>query len=186
MNNSENHRFDHSETTSESQMSSQNLNSERNQSTQNSDYQQYNRSNQYTSQENNQIAKDEEQDERLMSMLIYLLGLFTSFIGPLVIWLVKRKDSKLIDTAGKTYLNYYISYFIYSVVAVILVYGFLFISTLSDNNTGIQIFALICMLILTLALLVLSIISIVCTIIVCVKYFSGKTYKIPFSIPIIK
>ena len=45
MNNSENHRFDHSETTSESQMSSQNLNSERNQSTQNSDYQQYNRSN---------------------------------------------------------------------------------------------------------------------------------------------
>ena len=82
-----------------------------------------------------------------MSMLIYLLGLFTSFIGPLVIWLVKRKDSKLIDAAGKTYLNYYISYFIYSVVAVILVYGFLFISTLSDNNTGIQIFALICMLI---------------------------------------
>lgn len=63
MNNSENHRFDHSETTSEGQMSSQNLNSERNQSTQNSDYQQYNRSNQYTSQENNQIAKDEEQDE---------------------------------------------------------------------------------------------------------------------------
>ena len=56
----------------------------------------------------------------------------------------------------------------------------------SDNNTGIQIFALICMLILTLALLVLSIISIVCTIIGCVKYFSGKTYKIPFSIPIIK
>ncbi|PTH09790.1 DUF4870 domain-containing protein, partial [Staphylococcus capitis] len=27
---------------------------------------------------------------------------------------------------------------------------------------------------------------IVCTIIGCVKYFSGKTYKIPFSIPIIK
>ncbi|MCE3399684.1 DUF4870 domain-containing protein, partial [Staphylococcus aureus] len=54
------------------------------------------------------------------------------------------------------------------------------------NNTGIQIFALICMLILTLALLVLSIISIVCTIIGCVKYFSGKTYKIPFSLPIIK
>ncbi|WP_413492418.1 hypothetical protein [Staphylococcus capitis] len=49
MNNSENHRFDHSETTSEGQMSSQNLNSERNQSNQNSDYQQYNRSNQYTS-----------------------------------------------------------------------------------------------------------------------------------------
>ena len=112
-----------------------------------------------------------------MSMLIYLLGLFTSFIGPLVIWLVKRKDSKLIDTAGKTYLNYYISYFIYSVVAVILVYGFLFISTLSDNNTGIQIFALICMLILTLALLVLSIISIVCTIIGCVKYFQAKPIK---------
>lgn len=186
MNNSENRHFDHSESTSHDQMASQSLNSEQHHTSQNSNYKQYNRSDQYASQENHQIAKDEQQDERLMSMLIYLLGLFTSFIGPLVIWLVKRKESKLVDTAGKTYLNYYISYFIYSVVAVILVYGFLFISTLNDNHTGVQIFAVICMLILTLALLVLAIIGLVCTIIGCVKYFSGKTYKIPFSIPFIK
>ena len=70
-----------------------------------------------------------------MSMLIYLLGLFTSFIAPLVIWLVKRKDSKLIDTAGKTYLNYFISYFIYAIVGVILVYVFMFIAMLNPNNS---------------------------------------------------
>ena len=114
-----------------------------------------------------------------MSMLIYLLGLFTSFIAPLVIWLVKRKDSKLIDTAGKTYLNYFISYFIYAIVGVILVYVFMFIAMLNPNNTVIAAIAIIVMVIIALALFVLSIVALVFNIIGCVKYMSGKTYKIP-------
>jgi uncharacterized protein len=37
---------------------------------------------------------DTTQDDRMMSMLAYLLGLFTSFIGPLVIYFVKKDQSR--------------------------------------------------------------------------------------------
>ena len=40
-------------------------------------------------------------DENIMAMLIYLLSLFTSIIGPLIIWLLKKDESKLVDRAGK-------------------------------------------------------------------------------------
>ena len=114
MDNSENHRFNESESESNSN-SMYTSESERNNNERHSEsLTQSQQQHQHTSDEHNsKIRQDEDQDARLMSMLIYLLGLFTSFIAPLVIWLVKRKDSKLVDTAGKTYLNYFISYFIY-------------------------------------------------------------------------
>lgn len=46
-------------------------------------------------------------DENIMAMLIYLLSLFTSIIGPLIIWLLKKDESKLVDRAGKNYLKLY-------------------------------------------------------------------------------
>ena len=47
------------------------------------------------------IQNEESQDNRLMAMLIYLLSLFTGIIGPLIIWLLKRKESRLVDVSGK-------------------------------------------------------------------------------------
>ncbi len=44
-------------------------------------------------------------DENIMAMLIYLLSLFTSIIGPLIIWLLKKDESKLVDRAGKIILT---------------------------------------------------------------------------------
>ena len=36
------------------------------------------------------------QDDKTMAMLAYILGIFTGFIGPLVLWLVKKDQSKFI------------------------------------------------------------------------------------------
>ena len=36
------------------------------------------------------------QDDKTMAMLAYLLGLFTGFIGPLVLWLLKKDQSKFV------------------------------------------------------------------------------------------
>jgi uncharacterized Tic20 family protein len=44
-----------------------------------------------------------------MGMLCHLLGLFTSFIGPLIIWLMKKESSKFIDEQGKEALNFQIT-----------------------------------------------------------------------------
>ncbi|MHC4916086.1 MAG: DUF4870 domain-containing protein [Planctomycetota bacterium] len=44
-------------------------------------------------------------DDKTMGMLCHLLGLF-SFIGPLIIWLIKKDQSKFVDYHGKEALNF--------------------------------------------------------------------------------
>lgn len=129
------------------------------------------------------IQNEESQDNRLMAMLIYLLSLFTGIIGPLIIWLIKRKESRLVDVSGKTYLNYFISYTIYSTVGVICMFMIIPLMNISES---LAIFSLILLLVVVFILLALLIMSFVCTIIACVKYMSGKTYTIPLTIPFIK
>ena len=58
-------------------------------------------------------------DERLLAMLIYVTSFFTTIIGPIIIWLIKREDSEFIDFHGKEYLNFIISYTVYGIVAAI-------------------------------------------------------------------
>ena len=36
------------------------------------------------------------QDDKTMAMLSYILGIFTGFIGPLVLWLIKKDQSKFV------------------------------------------------------------------------------------------
>src|SRR5699024_5337694 len=59
-------------------------------------------------------------DERMMAMLIYLVSLFTTIIGPLIIWLIKREESDFVDYHGKEYMNFFISFAIYSFVSTLL------------------------------------------------------------------
>ncbi|MGM0751104.1 MAG: DUF4870 domain-containing protein [Bacillota bacterium] len=59
-------------------------------------------------------------DERMMAALIYILSFFTAFIGPLIIWLIKKDDSAFVDYHGKEYFNFLISYAIYGLVSTIL------------------------------------------------------------------
>lgn len=48
-------------------------------------------------------------DESNMSMLMFILAIFTGFLGPLILWLVKKNESKFIDAQGKEILNYTIT-----------------------------------------------------------------------------
>ena len=41
-----------------------------------------------------------------MAMLIHLLAIFTGFIGPLIIWLIKKDQSRFIDAHGRAALNF--------------------------------------------------------------------------------
>src|SRR5688572_6986193 len=45
-------------------------------------------------------------DERTMAMLAHLLGIFTWFIGPLIIWLMKKDQSAFVDDQAKESLNF--------------------------------------------------------------------------------
>jgi uncharacterized Tic20 family protein len=43
-----------------------------------------------------------------MAMLCHLLGIFTGFLGPLIIWLLKKDSSPFVDDQGKEALNFQI------------------------------------------------------------------------------
>ena len=59
-------------------------------------------------------------DARNLAVLTWVLGLFFSIIGPLIIWLIKRDESPFVDQAGKTVLNFNISYTIWIIVTALL------------------------------------------------------------------
>lgn len=103
-------------------------------------------------------------DDRLFGMLIYLLSFFTTIIGPLIIWLVKREQSEFIDYHGKEYMNFFISFTIYSIVSGILVI----------------------ILIGIILLPIVGIAAFVLTIIAAVKAYNGEEYRIPLVIRFIK
>lgn len=102
-------------------------------------------------------------DERVMSMLIYVSSFFTVFIGPLIIWLLKKDSSKYVDYYGREYFNFLISYVIYGVVA------------------GVSIFLLVGFILLP----IVCIAQIVFTIIAAVKAYEGTEYRIPFILRIL-
>ena len=65
-------------------------------------------------------AAESDSDDRMFGVLIWIVGLFFSIIGPLIVWLVKRDQSAYVDAVGKTVLNFNISYTIWIIVTALL------------------------------------------------------------------
>ncbi len=61
-------------------------------------------------------------DDKNMAMLIYLLGIFTGFIGPLILWLIKKEQSPFINDQGKEVLNFQITTIIAMIISIILIF----------------------------------------------------------------
>ena len=50
-----------------------------------------------------------DKDSMTMAMLCHLLAIFTGFLGPLIIWLMKKDTSPFVDDQGKEALNFWIT-----------------------------------------------------------------------------
>ena len=105
-------------------------------------------------------------DERTWAMLCHLSTLcgymipFGNIIGPMVVWLVKKDESALVDDQGKEALNFQISVTIYSIICLVLIFVI------------IGIFLLIALVIFDL----------VVTIIAAIRSNQGEYYRYPMSI----
>lgn len=108
--------------------------------------------------------KDVSDNETTIAMVIWLLSFFTTFLGPLIIWVLKRDDSAFIDQQGKNYLNYLISYLIYTIIASVLVFVLI---------------GVVLLFILGIAMIIYSIIAIIFVL-------KGEDYVVPFTIEFIK
>jgi uncharacterized Tic20 family protein len=60
-------------------------------------------------------ALETDQNARTMGMLAHLLGLI-GFVGPLIIWLIKREESAFVDNQGKEALNFQLTLLIVWIV----------------------------------------------------------------------
>jgi uncharacterized Tic20 family protein len=49
------------------------------------------------------------QDSKNMGMLCHLLAIFTVFLCPLLIWLIKKDEDEFVDSQGKEALNFQIT-----------------------------------------------------------------------------
>jgi uncharacterized Tic20 family protein len=47
--------------------------------------------------------------DKTMGMLCHLLGIFVGFLGPLIIWLVKKDQDAFVNDQGKEALNFQIT-----------------------------------------------------------------------------
>jgi uncharacterized Tic20 family protein len=104
------------------------------------------------------------QDDKTMAMLCHLLGLLTSFIGPLIIWLIKKDQSAYVNEQGKEALNFQITVAIAMVVAsfsVAICIGFALVPAVG------------------IADLVLCIMA-------CIAANKGEPYRYPFCLRLIK
>ena len=69
-------------------------------------------------------------DEKTFVLLMHASQFLTSFVIPLIMWLLFREKSKLADEAGKNILNFQLSYFIYSIVLCITCIGIVLLPAL--------------------------------------------------------
>ncbi len=103
-------------------------------------------------------------DERTMAILAHLLGIFFSFVAPLVIWLIKKDESEFVDYHGKEALNFQLTMLIVYVVGAIL-------STIRVGRC------------ITLAV---GVVIIIFSIMAAVAANKGEYYRYPISIRFIK
>ncbi|NNM99998.1 MAG: DUF4870 domain-containing protein [Candidatus Eremiobacteraeota bacterium] len=106
------------------------------------------------------------QGERTAAMLCHLSALagmlvpFGNILGPLIVWLVKRDESPLVDREGKESLNFQISMSIYMVISALL----------------------ILLLVGIPMLVVFGLLDLILTVVAAVKTSNGEAYRYPLTI----
>ena len=106
------------------------------------------------------------QDQRTLALVAHLLGIFTGFIGALIVWLVNKDDAQkgFVNDQAKEALNFQITLLIASFVSgilTLLLIGFLMLAAIGIAN------------------LVFSIIA-------AMKANNGEAYRYPFTLRLIK
>ena len=123
---------------------------------------------------------------------------YVGWIAPIVLWIMGKESSAPVNRQGKYILNWYISWFLYSIVVTVLFIIFMFsgIVSISDMNYEndqssplavlLSIFGGGAGILLLLILGVGCFLCLLFPIIGGIKGLNGKTWKYPLSIPFFK
>lgn len=103
-------------------------------------------------------------DDCNIAMLAHLLGIFTSFIGALVLWIIKKDDSAFIGENAREALNFQITLAIGWVIAMMLAVILI----------GVLLFP------------VLLVVNLIFCILGALAASRGELYKYPFALRLVK
>ncbi|MFU8894502.1 MAG: DUF4870 domain-containing protein [Luteolibacter sp.] len=106
-------------------------------------------------------------EEKTLAMLCHLLAIFTGFLGPLILWLVKKDESRYVDHHAREALNFQITFFIVFMGMLIATFVLMFVMI------GILLIPVI---------IVLSILVLVAEILAAVAAQNGTWHRYPCSI----
>lgn len=109
-------------------------------------------------------SKEINKDARTFAMLAHLLAIFTCFLGPLVIWLIKKDEHPFVDEQGKEALNFQITVLIAYLISGLLTFVCI----------GLLLFS------------VVWVVDLIFCIMACVKVNNGEHYRYPITIRFIK
>lgn len=114
-----------------------------------------------------------DKEERNWALIAHLSSLSTfigipGFIGPLVVWLMKKDELPFASAQAKEALNFQISLLIYVLICIALV------------------FTIVGVLLALPALIGLGLLEIVCAILASIRASEGKPYRYPLTIRLIE
>lgn len=113
-------------------------------------------------------------DDRTMGMLVHLLGLLTGIIGVLILWLVKKNESRFVDHHGKEALNFQLTLLVYMICFMALAF------ILAVVTMGLGMFVVFPLI------FVISIGALVLEILACMAANRGEWHRYPMTIRFIK
>ena len=75
-----------------------------------------------TPQQTDQASSSVSKDARMWAMLCHLLAIFTGFVAPLIIWLLKKDEDPFVNNQGKEALNFQLTVLIAMAVSALLTF----------------------------------------------------------------
>jgi uncharacterized Tic20 family protein len=100
-------------------------------------------------------------DEKTMAILAHVLTIVAPVLAPLIIYLVKKDESKYISYHAKESLNFQITMTIVALILIVSIIGLFFVW-------------------------IVGILALVFVVIASIKASEGKLYKYPFTLRLIK
>jgi len=116
-------------------------------------------------------------DDKTMAMLVHLLAIFTGFVGPLIIWLIKKDDSPYVNAHGRAALNFIFTVMILQFVFLGAVLALMFIGIGTEHAA-----AFIGLAALYIGWFAWSIVVLVLEIMHCIQASRGEFKPYPMSI----
>lgn len=125
------------------------------------------------------VPENVPSEDCTLALMSHVGGYFTSFLMPLILWLVKKDTSRFVDLHARESLNYQITMIIYYTLLTGLgVVLYVVFAAAGDRQQAFLLSAVITMLLM----LVLFALESICVLLAAVAAYRGKPFRYPLNI----